>query len=221
MICVPSRSACFSNSRLKRKNAVPRPNWGSLGDDGSRALPPTIAPRIAPAIVPTLYGVAFAPARSRVATPRGSARVRRRRPLHLQSSAASSIPRLTVHRPTRKGERVDFLHVHHLEGVVEFRVPKLGRDRCDQALPHIRHVGGHVVVAKNRQLLFDRAAASRPSFTSSCGLYLFFGGVICVGAPTMLTDSATIATTVWARKLASLSLLLALPEPVSSRVETV
>src|SRR5690349_10346092 len=52
------------------------------------------------------------------------------------------------------------------------------------------------------------AAASRPSFTSSCGLYLFFGGVICVCALTRLTDSATIAATAWARNTRIFALLL-------------
>ena len=148
------------------------------------AFPPTIAPRIAPAIVPTSYGVAFVawavPCRSATwlsscaITPATSPSV----------LAASIIPRLTYMGPPGSAKAlISFtlttLKVYRNSGCLSSAGIESTR-RCPMSSTY--DVTSSSLSSGN--CFSTCAAASLPSFTSSLGLYLFFGGVIFVCAPT-------------------------------------
>ena len=152
MICAPSRSACFSYSRLYFSSHVPRPNWLPC-EMTSPQPPPTTAPAIAPASAPSWKPcalVAFAvPWRSSTwlsscaITPTTSPSLCRR----LEHAAVDE------HRSARQREGVDLLQVHRRERVLEHRLVQLRRRRRDEPLPEPIEIAGERRVVDDRVLL--------------------------------------------------------------------
>ena len=193
MICDPSRSACFSNSRLNRRNAAPSPNWVPC----AMALPvrpPTIAPSTAPTSVPTSYGVAFVacavPCRSATwliscaMTPATSPSL----------LAASIIPRLTYIGPPGSANALisrtlTTLNVYWNSGCCwPDGIP------CTRRLPMS---DTYDVTASSRRIgscCSTCSAASRPSWTSCFVVYLFLGGLMTVCAARTCTDTSAATT---------------------------
>jgi hypothetical protein len=62
-------------------------------------------------------------------------------------------PAVDEHRTAGQRERVDLLHVHRLEGVVEFGMLHVGGDRGDQPPPDAFEKRRDAVVPQDRQLL--------------------------------------------------------------------
>ena len=64
-------------------------------------------------------------------------------------------PAVDEHRPARQRERVDFADVHDPERVAEARVLLIRRNSADQAPADVLHVGRHLIVPHDGQLLFN------------------------------------------------------------------
>ena len=124
-------SACFSYSRLKRRNAVPRPNCVPCEITWPQP-PPMIAPRTAPAIWPIWYFVRLARLRGAVAQRDVAQLVR-----HHAGDFAFGVRRfdhaaVDEHRSAGQRERVDLSHVDRLERVAELGMPEIRWNRRHQ-----------------------------------------------------------------------------------------
>ena len=64
-------------------------------------------------------------------------------------------PAVQEHRSARQGERVDFLLVHHVEGVPELRMPEFGRDGGGQRPADRLDVALNLLIVEKRQFLAD------------------------------------------------------------------
>ena len=78
------------------------------------------------------------------------------------------------HRSAGQREGVDVAHVDDLEGVAELVVPKLGRNRGDQAAAEILDIGRHLSFAHQRQLLPSFARGFPPQLDVLLDLVLVF-----------------------------------------------
>ena len=156
MICAPSRSACFSKSRLYRSSSVPRPNWlpWAMADP---AAPPTTAPPTAPAIWPSCshgfcaFDALAVPCRSStcdelVRHDADHFALGRRRIEHAA---------VDEHRSARQREGVDLLQVHRRERILVDRLLELGRRHSHQAIAERRQIARDPLVLDDRVLLAD------------------------------------------------------------------